>query len=511
MHQQNTTILPQGQVDMSKKDLLEGGLTSLKVTIDLPNVERLASNLRETELAANSYKYVDKETIANGFKTITNSVTDVVSQVEGSVPSQVAFSLGVVQLDKTASKKELVKVVSTSDKTDLKAITGKDELSQNGFLDVSISAPFPEAIAEVVQTTTNLKPTEIKGIVNNNIRTEIFTDGVLDTVIGDVIRSSNSLTNALKNSVGTINRDKDLALNKIALGFNSLLENLVEATFQSAGVTLAAVSSKGDVVYNVPEKDVKRIIELKRQGKLDEAVVILQQYSDRDIATLKATILKIDNRAATALEPTPLSIDIQTKRTDNYTNLWREATTDITSKIFDSVIRPIEIETEIANLRREVTEIVIFAMGSRSGKSVNIEEWHNQYVRKYEKGFNPHFYINKKGVLYRGRPLEVKALNHSFGGYPDHSERSIFILLEGHGAPISDDTMNELRRTLEHIYRVKPGIQVFGINDIIPSNESPYFNVPRYIRNTLGKNNISEYNPRVKAPLTQKQLIEYRG
>ena len=496
---------------MSNKDLLEGGLFGIKVGLDINDAENRIRSLRETDLVANSYKYVSSETLANGFKTIASGISDVVSQIGGSVPSQVEYSLGVVQLDKSAYRTGLVKTVGESDQTALTTITGEAALSSNGFLDVNISAPFPEAIAEVMQTTTTLSSSGIKDVVNNNINTELFTDGTVDTVLGGVIKSSNSLSNLLNDTVGSITSKTNIVLNSNSFGFNSFLENLIENTFKSANNTLAEVTKKGDVVYNISAQDLKKILNAKSQNDIEAAVDILEKYSDSPRAVLKETILKIDNRAAKVLEPVALNIDIPTKRTDNYVNLWREEFTSINSKVFDPIIRAIEIETEVANLRREVTEVIIFALGASRGNSVSVQEWHNQYVTKYEKGFNPHFYINKNGNVFRGRPLEVKSNNLSFGGYPDHSERSITILLEGNKAPLSDYTMMELKKILSHIYRVKPGIQVFGLNDIVPSEETPFVNIPRYVQNVFGKSNVSEYSPRVQAPLTQKQLIEYRG
>lgn len=492
---------------MSNKDIIQGALFGIKNLLNIPDAERKAEELREVDLAANSFKYVAGGTVANGFKTVTSGLTDVVSQVEGSVPSQASYVLGVVQLDKSAAKSELVKVVG-SDESDLASITGNAALSKNGFLDVNISAPFPEAIAETIQSTTNLKPDQIKSIVNKNVNTENFTDGVLDTVVGDVIKSTNSLTNVLNNSVASITSQTNVALGKISFGFDSLLENVVEQSFQSAQVTLDSVAKIGDVVKTVDQADLKKIIELKNQGRISEAAKILAKYSDSPTATLEQTIRKVDNRAAKALEPEPINVDIPTRRTDNYLNLWREEFTSVNSKIFDSVIRTEEVETELSNLRREVTEVIIEANGVEDDH-ITVQEVHEAYVEKYEQGINPHFYITKYGIIHRARPLEVEA--KPLRDSNDNAERSIVILLEGTRAPLASKTMRELKKLLASIYRAKPGIQVFGYNQVNPGEQSPYFDVPRYIKNTFGKYNVSDYNPSKDTPLTQKELLERRG
>jgi len=493
---------------MSKKDIVQGSLQNIAGSLNLPDAERKASQLREADLAANSFKYVEADKVANGFKTVTSGTTDVVSQVEGSVPSQASYTLGVVQLDKSAAKKELVKVVSDADKTDLGNITGKTELTQNGFLDVSISAPFPEAIAEVVKSTTSLPSNQIKSIVERNVKVEHFTSGILDTVIGDVIKSANSFSNLLNSSVSSIVSQKNLAIKNISFGFDSLLENIVEQSFKSAQVNLDSIAKIGDVVKTVNKKDLQRIVELKNQGKVSEAAAILAKYSDSPTATLEQTVRNIDNRASKALEPEPINVDIPTRRTDNYLNLWREEFTSVNSKIFDSVIRTEEVETELSNLRREVTEVIIEANGIEDDH-ITVQEWHEVYIEQYEQGINPHFYITKFGIIHRARPLEVEA--KTMRDANDNAERSIVILLEGTRAPLASKTMRELKKLLASIYRAKPGLQVFGVNQVNPGEQSPYFDVPRYIKNTFGKYNVSDYNPSKDTPLTQKELLERRG
>ena len=495
------------QVSMSKKDILQGALTGVENLLDLTDAERKSRQLRELDAAANSFKYVESETVANGFKTVTSGVTDVVSQVQGSVPDQASYALGVVQLDKSAAKSELVKVVSAGDKTDFTAITGNSKLSGNGFLDVSISAPFPEAIAEVVQTTTNLKPDQIKAVVNKNINTELFTDGTLDTVLGDVIKSSNSISNVLNTNITSIVGNINTSLGKVDFGFGSLLENLVEQSFQPTKVNLDSIARIGDVVKTVSNQDLQKIVRLKKQGKIEDAADILQKYSDSPRSILIATVNKIDNRASKVLEPEPLAIDIPTSRTDNFVNIWREAFTDIYgTKIFSPVIRTVEIETELANLRREVTEVVVQAGGVEEGH-YTIEDWHRAFVEEYSIGFNPHFYITKYGVIHRGRPLEVETFDGNINKVP----RSIRILLEAPRAPLASKTMREFKKLLGSIYRAKPGIQVFGFNQVEPGEENPFFDVPRYIKNTFDKYNVPDYNPSKEAPLTQKELIDRRG
>jgi hypothetical protein len=492
---------------MSSKDLLQDGMNALSRLLGQQSSSSATRELREVYDTSVSFKYKPDNTTSGGFQSLASADRDIVSSVEGSVPNQIQKSLGVVKLDPSAKSADLIKDVG-SDETDLTAITGDSRLSSDGFLDVAVSAPFPEALAEVVKSTTTSSSSEVKTIVGNNVSTELARDDILDNVLGDVLNTKKGTINKVINAISNQNNSRSKVLNNSSSGFNGTIENLVETTFQSTEVLLNSVAKKGDVTYNVPPEDVKDIVTSKNNGDIDNAVKILKKYSDKSDADLKNVILKIDNRASTVLEPAAVSVHIPSKRTDDYNNVWREATTDINSKIFDPIADISELETELANMTREVTEVIVEAFATVDGSTTTVEEWHQLYVDKYDQGFEPHYYINYAGVLFRGRPVDIKGTGFYYSGVPDHSERSILIALEEPNYMASTAQMNTIRKMFQSIFNVKPGVQVFGIHDIIRSTESPWWNVSLNVKNVFGKENIKDYNPNTTAPLTQKQLVD---
>jgi hypothetical protein len=492
---------------MSSKDLLQDGMNALSRLLGQQSSSSATRELREIYDTSVSFKYKPDNTTSGGFQSLASADRDIVSGVEGSVPDQIQKSLGVVKLDPSAKSSDLIKDVG-SDETDLTTITGDSRLSSDGFLDVAVSAPFPEALAEVVKSTTTSSSSEVKTIVGNNVSTELARDDILDNVLGDVLNTKKGTSNKVINAISNQNNSRSKVLNNSSSGFNGTIENLVETTFQSTEVLLNSVAKKGDVTYNVPPEDVKDIVTSKNNGNIDNAVKILKKYSDKSDADLKNVILKIDNRASTVLEPAAVSVHIPSKRTDDYNNVWREATTDINSKIFDPIADISELETELANMTREVTEVIVEAFATVDGSTTTVEEWHQLYVDKYDQGFEPHYYINYAGVLFRGRPVDIKGTGFYYSGVPDHSERSILIALEEPNYMASTAQMNTIRKMFQSIFNVKPGVQVFGIHDIIRTTESPWWNVSLNVKNVFGKENIKDYNPNTTAPLTQKQLVD---
>lgn len=493
------------------KEKLQDGINAIERLLDLEASSENTNILNEVFDTAFSFKYKPDNSTSGGFKSVTSSDRDIISSVDGSVPNQIKKKVGVVQLDSSAKKDELIKKVG-SDATDLSTITGDSRLSEDGFLDVAISAPFPEALAEVVKSTTTASSNEITNIVGDNVATELARDNILDNVLGDVLNTTKGLSSLASNTFLSQVSSLNKLVNNSFSGFSGLVENLVEKTFQSTENLLGSVAKKGDVLLAIPSDDIKVIVELRQKGDIDKAVSILKKYSDKSDAELREVILKIDNRASKALEPTAVSVDIPTKRTDNYINVWRESTTDISTKIFDSVEDISEVETEVANLKRDVTQMVweAWSVSASDGKGT-VEGYHQVFVNDYNQGLEPHFFIDQAGILYRGRPLEIKGTGIYYGELPDHSERTILIALEELEWKVNSTQIKTVKKVMEAIYNVKPGIQTLALYDILSTTESPWWDVQNAAKIWFGKENIQDYNPRKSPPLTQKQIIDGLG
>ena len=355
-------------------------------------------------------------------------------------------------------------------------------------------------------TVTTASKSEIKALVGENIDVNTFQDDILDDVLGDVFKDKKSILNNTLNAVGDVFKGTNKVLKEVNKGFGSLIQDIIEDVAAPASSAIASVTKIGDVQKYVPADQLKTIIELKTAGDINSAVKIMKKYSDKTDAELRTVVKSIDNRASTQIKPPTVQIDIPTKRTDNFKKLWREATTDINSSIFDYILNDGEIETEVANMEREVTEVVLMAMGETNGQPTTVEEWHQVYVNNKGLGYNPHLYISMHGVVARGRPLEVDGL-----GASAHNKRSIIIHVEAIKGPFNSFIDIALKRVLKEIYNARPGIQVFGQNQINPKDTSPYFDVDVYIQRTFGKTNVPDYDPSKSPPLTRQQLANYRG
>ena len=108
---------------MTIRQELTNAFNNLEKVLNTTPVQRQVQQVQANFEAAATTLYKNQGQVVGGFKQVADTVTDVVSSVDGSVPTQVVSQLGVAQLDASAAK-QLTKDAS-SDRDDLTTITGK--------------------------------------------------------------------------------------------------------------------------------------------------------------------------------------------------------------------------------------------------------------------------------------------------------------------------------------------------------------------------------------------------
>ena len=494
-----------------KLDQIVAGFRGLLRNIDQTKITTETFKAREQAKAAETQLYKAVGETKAGLKNLAQDVTDVVSQLETSVPKNIEAKVGVAKIQKSASA-SLSKPVNSSSKSDLETVVGKDLGTTSKQKNVTIVLPHPQAIAKSLKKVTTDNASQIKNLVKQNIDVEDFDTDIIDEVVGSVLPFSTTIESTIKNIEDTITRGQDAVNRQINQGFGSLIENLVEDIFRPARNTIQSVAKLNGVQQSIPDRDIRRIAEAVSVNKnVDAAVGILQKYSDLDESELRSSLESIDNTAKAQLDtPAPVTLNIPVIKTDQFKNVWREAATDINANgVFTPISDSKTFSNEIANLQREVTEVIIYAFDHGSEFSdifTPIQTWHEYFVEQENVGYQPHVYIPIFGGSIRGRPLELDMSNTIVEN--GHWQRSIAIHIAADKYP-NDAQMRELETILRAIYDVKPGIQVFGAGKII-GGPQPYFDVNKFIKNKFGKQNAAGYNPSTSDPLTREQLINFR-
>lgn len=490
-------------------DVFKGLEKTLNQTPVKQQVEQVKTNFQ----ASQTVLYKNQGQVTGGFQQVANTVSDVVNNVIESIPIYVSDQLGVLKLDVSASPSQLKKDAS-SNRDDLTTITGKTELAADGFLDVVIAAPLPEAMAAVMKNTTNLNGTQVTEIVRNNVDLQSKDDefvediitNVLNNIVGNLFPDLKSANSQLNRTVSSIVTNSLTLLDAANKGFGTLIENTVEQALQPTYKLLRSQTNKG-----IPVSDFRRIVELVNQNRLTSAARILSQYSNSSIEDLEVLLGRINNKASNQVSESKTPRNLKVRRTDTLVNLWNDATTNEEGDIFSPVIGS-EITAEVLNMTRDVTEVIVTFVPQPGS---TIQNYHRLHAEQYDIGFNPHFYIGYDAITYRGRPLNIEASSKPRSITNNHYQRSILIAVnineKSYTHKFAPGQRDKLLVLIKQILWAKPGIQIYSMKDVGWNYEAGQdaLDIPLFIKQKTGRENIKNYDPKTQDPLTSEQLANF--
>lgn len=498
------------------RQTLTNGINDLTKALNTRDIDKQIQAAKDKFDTSLTTVFKSNGSVSGGFQQLTNAATDVLNSVSESLPEEIQKQVAVVKLDVSAAESQLRKEVGAL-RTDLATIVGKATLAADGFLDVVVSAPFPEAIAAVLKDTTTLTGKQILSIVEENVRIDNILnevdDDIIDpikNVVGNLFPSLVSASFLLNNSVSQLVTNSLTLLNRSEFGFNNLIENIIEKAKAPAFSIISSAAVINGVRQTIPPDEVKKILELKAASNISGAAEILKKYSDKSLGELEALLSTINNKASNQVSDSQSPRDLKVVRTDNIVNLWKEDATDPNSGVFSEIIGK-EITAEVLNMNREVTEIIVVFL---ENANATIQSYHELYTNKYNIGFNPHFYIGYDAVTYRGRPINLEAKQTQLITN-EHYKRSIIIGVnvneKSRTHKLAIGQSKKLLSLVDQILEAKPGLQVFGAKDVgwNYTTETDALNVPLFIKQKLNKVNIAGYNPKTQPPLTTTQLAEY--
>lgn len=530
---------------MTKTSQVETLLSEISRSIISSTLSNKISNLTRQNSIANSSKLgVNVGQEVSGFSSLIAAIDDVIPGITGSEPVQTSAVLSVAQLLRSGSGLNELKKQVTTDKADIDAITGSTASTQPAFRDVVISAPFPEAMANALKVAVpTAAAATILSAVNKNVSTNIplgiatlvslsaideaedpdfvsslsfNPDDLLKSIIGSAIGSSTTIGSLLSSvaisNIGATNA----GLNLISNGFKSVIENAVEQQLKPSEGSIQKLAQIGGQVQTIKKEDLVKINTLLSNNNIVAARKIVRKYSDLSDVLIEEELRKINNRATNNLQEPVVTTPIEVK---NNTADWSETNTSSTlvGTVFNRTSSMEERQTIISNMNRESTEIIITATNTQPLDSPLPH--HKQFVAEYGYGIPYHFLITR-GSIWTCRPLDVKPrMKNDSSLAAQHYTNSILIALEGGverdgGAFYTNKQLEILYNCLIDILLIRPGLQIFGVNDITDSLGHPYFNVVNAIDLRLGKlfsGNIKNYNPLKEPPLSQNELVSRRS
>lgn len=227
---------------------IQNSLDKINRSSGIEQLVRQASPLIDTQLASVTTKVgTDLTKPVNGIQPLTQSLDDVSPSVASSQLSQLTGVLAVGQLTQKVPEfqRDLVKQVGGS-RNDLNQITGSTNTTGDGFLDVVITAPYPEAIAQAVNAAVpKAQPAKLKTAVTGvqdfgvgQLANVSNPDAVTSSLVGGVSGTAQSLNNLKNRFAQLFSQNVSTALSSLgALGSN-LSQNLKVA--DESGITIRA-------------------------------------------------------------------------------------------------------------------------------------------------------------------------------------------------------------------------------------------------------------------------------
>ncbi|MDC0308796.1 hypothetical protein OAL25_00890 [bacterium] len=478
-----------------------------------------------------------------GFSSLSSEIDDVIPTIDGSSPLQNQNAMPITQLQRNGSGiNSLNKKVESSDKSVIDSIIGDTTTTNESFTDIIIAAPFPEAMAAALKKAApKATAGQIISAVEKNVDVsipntgKILTDASLDSIdealdpdfkesldfnpndlikvaVGSQINSTNTLNNLVSSVADTNINASNTGLATTKNGFGSTIENAIEQSLKPSQAIITANAIKNNVRQVVPSDDIEKINNFASKGQYALAVAVLQKYSDKSYTELETEVRKINNKASKVLKEPAVDIPFAAKTFSS--RQWSETTTDKVA-FFGQATSPEELQAKFSAMNRETTETIIFSTGKTNGNWSSFD-FHQKY-NEDGVGIPFHFFIGTHGEIFYGRPLDVKSkgLGHSKEtNVGKHIEESILILIEGgdnRSNQYSPDVLGSLKLLLKILFSVKPGMQVFGANEIADEYGSPYFSVSNKLNLYGFTQKINNYNPKKEPPLNQTELAMRRS
>jgi N-acetylmuramoyl-L-alanine amidase len=398
-------------------------------------------------------------------------------------------------------KTYLVKDVSAV-KSDLETLTGSTV--NNGFLEAVVGAVHPEAMKAAFEEVIESPP--IQAIVRTveEVVVPEFKELVNDAVQEDIPKTVSSIKSFLNNLVqGTTD-----------IGLPGHLQNITE---KASGSIQAVIKNIATNPINIGQ--LKGIMGQVANQDFSLAVSELQKFSDKAAIDIEKAVKGVNPKLFASIERDTETNALQPSfQLGSNSFFWNGKDTSILA--FSYITSSQELESELRNITRPVTELVVHWTETFTNKDIGAYEIHQSQNQLGLNGIGYHYVIRRDGSIQRGRPVEL--IGDHVGN--NHNIYSISIVLVG-GINAPSGTENPTRfldaksltraqytsfdKFLEKFYLAYPGGQVLGNNDIEPDQVDPGFNVPDYVRTHFDKYNVF-LDPVTERSFSPEEIVDKR-
>ena len=273
-----------------------------------------------------------------------------------------------------------------------------------------------------------------------------------------------------------------------------------------------------DFAPRLTGEQVNQVIALSQGDAADisQAVRLLFDATGKKFDTIRQFVKSIDTTIENATRVTPEeAIFTEPYVIGSYEKDWNQGAGNPKFPYISSLE---ELQAELRNVDREVTEVVVHWTETHTDKNIGSEEINNYHVDLGLNGIGYHYVIRRDGSLQRGRPVNIQGQHAPIN---NHDQRSIGLVFVGginvpSGTPnpenfLSAQTLTRSQiNTFDHFcrafYAVFPGGQIVGHSEIDADEVDPGFEVINYVENVFEK--TSKFtDPLSQSPLTIDEIL----
>jgi hypothetical protein len=526
-------------------------ISSLSNRVNFDVIQTAANeSITQLQAATSTTLGINVNEIVGGWQGLTEEVDNV------DITSVV--NRGIALLQENPPGVNLVNTFDAGAQSALQSITGLSSEITEGLNVVAASLPTPEGIGAALENLSDLNIDELsvamQSIAPPNLQSLAATSAISQLTNSGIFNDFASTVSSVTSSLNSY----------LDQGFGQTVKDLIEASTQPVNFAITQLTQ--DTGIRVPRSINRQVASLLDQRDFRGAAQLLEGFSNLDVVSLETELSQVSTTASSLInqfDPATAAFGTSTAPVfslGSLENAWNETATQIRAP-GASTVRPAslptaegtptappattsapatpsgsngyaftivgsleELEAELRTATREITETVIHWTANYIDQAhIGAEDVHSWHLQRGFSGCGYHYIIKRDGSIQRGRPINLQGAH---AGDLGHNRYSIGIShVAGYnctsGTPnpnryISSESINDAqwraqRDFLEVFYRVFPGGQVLGHNQISQSGKvDPGFDVDAYILNTFGKRNVYTYN-RDLPPLSRAELVTARG
>ena len=251
-------------------------------------------------------------------------------------------------------------------------------------------------------------------------------------------------------------------------------------------------------------------------GAFSEARTLLTSIGKKSFESATNFLKTINSTITNSTRPTPSEkVFAEPYVIGSFDKNWQNGQGD---PYFPYISSLEELEGEMRNISRDVTEVVVHWTETHTNRNIGSEEINKYHLELGLDGIGYHYVIRRDGSLQRGRPINLEGQHAPINS---HDQRSIGVVFVGginvpSGTPNSENFLDvqSLTRsqfnTFDHLcrafYNAFPGGQVVGHSEIDEDEVDPGFDVIDYVESVFGKKSKFE-DPLSEDPLTVDEIL----